>query len=108
MGSVIDVEAGETIDFEILAEDSEVDIEKMQLISNGGTVIDEIVFEGGTEHAEWNPSVEAAGGSEWFVVKVIHEQGRWGTSSPIFTAGGEYDLKLTALNVDPDPTPARI
>ena len=104
MGSVIDVDPGEDIDFEILAEDSEVDIQKIQLITNGGTIIDEMTFDGGTDSAQWSPSVEAAGGAEWFVVKVIHDMGLWGTSSPIFTAGGEYDLKLTALNVDPDPT----
>ena len=104
MGSVIDVDSGEMIDFEILAEDSEVDILEVQLITNGGTIIDEIAFENGTDSAQWTPSVEAAGGAEWFVVKVKHEQGLWGTSSPIFTSGGEYDLKLTGLTVDPDPT----
>ncbi|MEW6623797.1 MAG: S-layer homology domain-containing protein [Bacillota bacterium] len=103
MGSVLDVEIGEKINLEILAEDSKVPIEKLQLITNGGYILEEKVV-GGANSAAWNLAVEATGGAQWFVVKVIHSNGAWGHSSPIFTTAGENDIKLTAINVDPNPT----
>lgn len=104
MGSVLDVSPGETVDFEITAQDPVVPVEKIQLITNGGWVADEITFASGTSSAVWEPSITAAGGAQWFVVKVIHTDGSWGHASPIFIASGEYDLKLTALTVNPNPT----
>ncbi|SCX75967.1 S-layer homology domain-containing protein [Alkaliphilus peptidifermentans] len=104
MGSVIDVSAGDDVNIEILAEDSKVSIDKLQLITNGGHILEEKVFDGGTNKAEWNLTVEASGGAQWFVIKVIHSNGAWGHASPIFTVAGENDVKLTGINVNPDPT----
>lgn len=104
MGSVLDVSPGDKVDFEVIAQDSVVPVEKIQLITNGGWVADEITFAGGTDSATWEPSITAAGGAQWFVVKVIHADGSWAHASPIFIASGENDLKLTALNVSPNPT----
>jgi LPXTG-motif cell wall-anchored protein len=104
MGSVLDVSPGDKVDFEVLAQDTEVPVEKLQLITNGGWVADEITYPGGTNSATWEPSVTAAGGAQWYVVKVIHTDDSWAHASPIFIASGENDLKLTALNVSPNPT----
>ncbi len=104
MGSVIDIAVGEEIDFEVLAEDTKVKIDKLQLITNGGHILDEKEFQDGTNSAEWNFSVTATGGAEWFVIKVIHSNGAWGTASPIFVMEGENDVKLTGIKVDPNPT----
>lgn len=104
MGSVLDVTAGDQLSFDILAEDSIVKIERLQLITNGGWVMEEKVFPGGTHVAEWEPVITAQGGAQWFVVKVIHTDGSWGHASPIYTVGGEYDLKLTGINLSPNPT----
>ncbi|SES83844.1 S-layer homology domain-containing protein [Natronincola peptidivorans] len=104
MGSVLNTQAGDTIDFEIRVEDSAVPIEKVQLITNGGNVLMEKSFHGGTNEVVWNPSIITKGGAEWFVVKVIQQNNKWGHSSPIFTVGGENDLKITGLKISPNPT----
>ncbi|KAB3530522.1 DUF6359 domain-containing protein [Alkaliphilus serpentinus] len=104
MGSVLDVNAGDEINLDILAEDSMVKIDKLQLITNGGNILDEKVFSGGTNSAAWNLTLNASGGAQWFVVKVIHSNGGWGHASPIFTAAGENDVKLTNITVNPNPT----
>ena len=103
MGSIVDAGAGDTLSFDILAEDSEVPIKELQLISNGGTVIDTKTV-GSSASVAWTPEVTLSGGAQWFVVKVIHEDGRWGTASPIFTPAAENDVKLTNLTVEPDTT----
>jgi len=103
MGSVLDVEKGDTINFEVVAEDNEVPIKEVQLITNGGNIIDRKIVDS-TNKIEWNPSVTVAGGAAWYVVKVIHEGDKWGTSSPIYTPSAENDVKLTGLKVDPDTT----
>jgi 2',3'-cyclic-nucleotide 2'-phosphodiesterase (5'-nucleotidase family)/3',5'-cyclic AMP phosphodiesterase CpdA len=103
MGSVIDTQPGETLNFEIVARDSQVPIEKLQLISNGGTIIQEQTFDGVNE-AQWNPQITAGTGAQWYVVKVIHTNGKWGTASPIFTPAAENDVKINNLVVDPNPT----
>src|SRR5690554_336986 len=104
MGSVLDVSQGETVDFEIIAQDPVVPVESIQLITNGGWIEDEVTFAGGTNYATWEPSIVTKGGSQWYVAKVIHTDGSWAHASPIFVASGENDLKLTALNINPNPT----
>lgn len=103
MGSVLDVEEGDQINFEIIAEDKEVPITEVQLITNGGNIIDRKKV-GSSNRVEWYPSVTAGGGAEWYVVKVIHEDGSWGTASAIYTPASENDVKLSKLEVNPDTT----
>ncbi|KGG80951.1 hypothetical protein Y919_03335 [Caloranaerobacter azorensis H53214] len=103
MGSVLDVEKGDPINFEIIAEDREVPITEVQLITNGGNIIDRKKV-GSSNRVEWHPSVIAGGGAEWYVVKVIHENGSWGIASAIYTPASENDVKLSKLEVNPDTT----
>ncbi|MEW6696744.1 MAG: CehA/McbA family metallohydrolase [Bacillota bacterium] len=103
MGSLVDVKPGDTLQFDIAAQDSQHPIKKVQLITNGGNIAQEQVFNN-VNLAQWNPQVTAGSGAEWYVVKVIHADGKWGTASPIFTPGSKDNVKLNGLAVDPSPT----
>ncbi|TDT63292.1 CehA/McbA family metallohydrolase [Fonticella tunisiensis] len=83
MGSIIGLNEGDKINFNINAQDERVPIKKIQLISNGGRVIDEIRFKG-DNNVRWNPVLKAQRDRTWYVVKVTHINGRQGISSPVF------------------------
>lgn len=101
MGSVLDVDIGDTIEFNIEAYDQEVKIDKIQLITNGGNILEtKDITDNYT--ANWNFNHIVDGSAQWYIVKIIHENGKWGTSSPIFTPVGEYDVKLASLEVYPE------
>jgi uncharacterized repeat protein (TIGR02059 family) len=105
MGSVIDpadLKDGK-LNFEITTKDSAQPIDKLELVTNGGKVI---ATRPGSGQASvtWNPSVEVGTGSHWYVVKVYHTTGKLGFSSPIFVAGGENNVKLVELKINPEPT----
>lgn len=104
MGSVIEINPGETLDFEVVATDNEEPISKLQLMTNGGEIIDEKALGSSQTTATWNPSVTVESGAHWYVVKVIHENGKWGTASPIFTPEADSDVKFTKLEIDPEIT----
>jgi 2',3'-cyclic-nucleotide 2'-phosphodiesterase (5'-nucleotidase family)/DNA/RNA endonuclease YhcR with UshA esterase domain len=105
MGSVLDPQdlQGGTLNFEITARDSGQPIDKLELVTNGGKVIASQPGNGRTS-VSWNPSVEVGTGSHWYVVKVYHTTGKLGFSSPIFVAGGENNVKLVELKINPEPT----
>lgn len=82
MGSIIR-NTPSKLDFEILAEDKKVPINKVQVISKGGLVIKEkSAHQKGK--IKWNLTLPFEKGN-WYVVKVIHTNGKIGISSPIFT-----------------------
>ncbi|CCQ98436.1 hypothetical protein CULT_880009 [[Clostridium] ultunense Esp] len=103
MGSTVEVPAGGSLNFDVWVKDQDNLIDKIQLITNGGNVIETKMVGGATE-ATWNPTVTPTSGANWYVVKVIHSDGKWTTASAIFTVGGEMDVKLTGLDVNPDPS----
>ncbi len=103
MGSVIEVSPGETLDFEIEATDNEEYISKLEIITNGGEILQEKEFSPSAT-VTWNPTVIVPNGAQWYVVKVIHENGKWGTASPIYTPETDSDVKLIMLEVDPETT----
>lgn len=105
MGSVLDSKdiTDGKLNFEITAQDEIQPIDKLELVTNGGKVIDTYQA-GGETDVSWNPSVTPGSGSHWYVVKVYHKSGKLGFSSPIFVAGGENDVKLVELKINPEPT----
>lgn len=84
MGSIVDLNKGESLGLEILAEDDMVPIECIQIITNGGKVIGDIPF-GGKNKIQFQGSLNIRDKGSWYVVKVIHNDGRMAISSPIFT-----------------------
>jgi hypothetical protein len=83
MGSILELNKGDKLKIDIKAQDDVEPISKIQIISNNGRVIDEKIFND-NNIAEVNSSFIIYEDYEWYVVKVIHSDGRWGTSSPIF------------------------
>ena len=81
MGSIIK-NCGKNLDFTIWAEDKKSPMEKIQIITNEGKVIKEKNFHGKTK-IKWNFSMLHIK-NQWYVAKVIHQNGRCGISSAIF------------------------
>ncbi|WP_078543726.1 CehA/McbA family metallohydrolase [Litchfieldia alkalitelluris] len=103
MGSTLDVKDGEELKFDIWVQDETNPIDEIQIISNGGEIIKQVKVGEATEYT-WNPTIIDGDGANWYVVKVIHTDSKWTTASAIYTAGGEMDVKLTLLEVNPDPS----
>lgn len=83
MGGFAELENNETLEISVQAEDKKVPISKVQLISKGGEIIDE--REAGNEsQIDCSFKVTGCGEERWYVVKVIHSDGRFGIASPIF------------------------
>jgi len=83
MGSLIELSEGTKVIFDVEAKDKNYPIRKLELISNGGEVIDEKYFPD-LEAVKWNPQVKVQSSEKWFLIKVVHYNGAWGISSPIF------------------------
>lgn len=83
MGSILKVNTGSLIYFNIIAEDDSTAIEKIQLISNGGNIIGESKYYN-QSCVNWNPCLITNKKETWYIVKVIHSNGKYGISSPIF------------------------
>ncbi|MBC2580866.1 CehA/McbA family metallohydrolase [Clostridium sp. DJ247] len=83
MGSILCTSPGELLNFYIAVEDPIVPIEKLQIISNKRKILAEKNI-GKAHSAGWTLSLKANNIDNWYVVKVIHENGKQGISSPIF------------------------
>ncbi|RSK28703.1 hypothetical protein EJF36_18515 [Bacillus sp. HMF5848] len=103
MGSTLDIEDGSDINFEISVKDLDNPIDEIQIITNGGNIVKSVKV-GELTSYDWNPTITDGEGANWYVVKVIHTENLWTTASAIFTSGGELDVKLTGLDVNPDPS----
>gem|GEM_PF-281323 len=103
MGSTLDVKDGTALNFDIWVQDNNDPIDEIQIISNGGKILTSTKVGDKTEFS-WNPVINDGDGANWYVVKVIHSNAKWTTASAIFTSGGEQDVKLTNLTVNPDPS----
>lgn len=73
-------------------------IQKVELISNGGTVVDSITP--GTKDFTWSPEYKVTGGQQWFVVKVTQMDGEQIYSSPIWSKEESVDVKVSDLDVN--------
>ncbi len=104
MGSVVNVNQGDTLSFDIQATDLEEPIKELVIITNGGNILDSKSFVSPVTTATWNPEIVVPGGANWYMVKVIHANGKWGTAAPIFTPEADKDVKFTQLVVNPDIT----
>lgn len=82
MGSTVK-NRNNSLELEISVEDKKVPIKKIQLISKGGHVIEEKNCHDKSK-VRWNLSLPFNTNC-WYVVKVIHKNGKQGISSPIFT-----------------------
>jgi uncharacterized protein YdeI (BOF family) len=72
-------------------------IAKVELITNGGKVVDSISPM--TTDFNWTPSYTVTGGQQWFVVKVTQMDGERVYSSPIWSKEEAVDVKVNGIDV---------
>ena len=83
MGSIINLNKEDTLELHILAEDKDNHINKIQVVSNGGKIIEEKFFNNGSK-CEYNLELKINNDYSWYVVKVIHVDEKISISSAIF------------------------
>lgn len=83
MGSVLNLKKGDILDLHVLAKDKDNPIEKIQLISNSGKLLEEKSFNN-SFICEWNLSLTIEDDYTWYVVKIIQSGDKIGISSAIF------------------------
>jgi hypothetical protein len=88
MGSILNLKSDDIIRAHILAEDLENPIEKLHLISNGGKILVEKDFN--NKKCEWNFDLNINSEYSWYVVKVIHSDGKIAISSAIFVQNLDF------------------
>ncbi|WP_082692826.1 DUF4350 domain-containing protein [Bacillus sp. FJAT-29814] len=99
-GSDLVAEAHNDSDYKYLptAYKSDDRIAKVELISNGGKIVDSISPM--EKDFTWNPSYTVEGGQQWFVVKVTQMDGERIYSSPIWSKEESVDVKVNDINID--------
>ncbi|MCY6484330.1 CehA/McbA family metallohydrolase [Clostridium aestuarii] len=83
MGSIIKTNSTRELKFNIIAEDKKNPINKIEIISNGGEIIKEKIFNTQTK-AAWNTSLPYIS-EKWYVIKIIHKNNKCGIASAVFT-----------------------
>lgn len=83
MGSILQMNNEDKLTLQIDAEDKEVPISKIEIISNGGSIIKSMIINE-SNRIDWKTSIRISEQRSWYVVKIIHSDDRWGISSPIF------------------------
>ena len=99
-GSDLVAEARNDSDYSYLPTSYKSDdrIAKVELISNGGKVVDSISPM--EKDFTWNPSYTVNGGQQWFVVKVTQMDGERIYSAPIWSKEESIDVKVNDINID--------
>ncbi|CAH2713611.1 hypothetical protein BACCIP111895_00747 [Neobacillus rhizosphaerae] len=99
-GSDLVAEAHNDSDYKYLPTSYKSDdrIAKVELISNGGKVVDSISPM--EKDFTWKPSYTVKGGQQWFVVKVTQMDGERIYSSPIWSKEESVDVKVNDISID--------
>jgi DNA/RNA endonuclease YhcR with UshA esterase domain len=95
-------ESNSNPDYNYLSDDYKSDdrIEKVELITNGGKVVDSISPM--EKEFTWEPSYKVTGGQQWFVVKVTQMDGEQMYSAPIWSKEEAVDVKVNGIDVAGD------
>ncbi|MCM3124191.1 MULTISPECIES: DUF4350 domain-containing protein [unclassified Mesobacillus] len=101
-GSDLVAESRSNPEYDYLAADYQSDdrIEKVELITNGGKVVDSITPM--EKEFTWKPSYTVTGGQQWFVVKVTQMDGEQMYSAPIWSKEEAVDVKVNGIDVEGD------
>ncbi|WML43963.1 OmpL47-type beta-barrel domain-containing protein [Neobacillus sp. PS3-40] len=99
-GSDLVAEAHNDSDYKYLPTTYKSDdrIAKVELISNGGKVVDS--YSPMTKDFNWAPSYTVTSGQQWFVVKVTQMDGERIYSSPIWSKEQSVDVKVNGIDID--------
>ncbi|RED65657.1 S-layer homology domain-containing protein [Cohnella lupini] len=74
-------------------------IAKVELITNGGTIIDTYVPASNSTSFHWTPNLNVVGGQQWFVVRVTQADGDRMYSAPIWSPEEPVSVKVSNLTV---------
>lgn len=74
-------------------------IAKVELVTNGGRVIDSYTPTTDTTSFSWKPSVTVLGGQQWFVVRVTQKDGDKTYSAPIWSQADPLAVKVSDLSI---------
>ncbi|MFP7297187.1 Ig-like domain-containing protein [Neobacillus niacini] len=98
-GSDLTAESRTMSEFSYLPADYKSDdrIKKVELISNGGVVVDSISPM--EKDFTWEPAFTVTGGQQWFVVKVTQMDGEQMYSAPIWSKEEAVDVKVNGIDV---------
>lgn len=75
-------------------------VAKVELISNGGKVVDTYVPADSSKSFAWEPSVDVTGGQQWYMIRVTQADGERAYSSPIWSQDTEVDVKISTAEVE--------
>jgi hypothetical protein len=73
-------------------------VEKVELVTNGGVVVDS--YSPMTKDFTWEPSYNVAGGQQWFVVRVTQADGERMYSAPIWSKEEAVDVRVNGIDVE--------
>lgn len=99
-GSDLVAEDRSMSEYDYLAADYKSDdrVEKVELITNGGVVVDS--YSPMTKDFTWEPSYNVAGGQQWFVVRVTQADGERMYSAPIWSKEEAVDVRVNGIDVE--------
>jgi hypothetical protein len=99
-GSDLVAEAHNDSDYKYLPTSYKSDdrIQKVELISNSGKVVDS--YSPMTKDFTWTPSYTVTSGQQWFVVKVTQMDGERIYSAPIWSKEQSVDVKVNGIDID--------
>lgn len=94
MGSITDTKQ---LNFKITGTSTNQNVTKVEILTNGGRVIDSKTMN--TKNLNWEPApINTVGNQQWFVVRVTLANGAKAYSSPIWTP--EEDIAVKVSNVE--------
>ena len=98
-GSDLVTESRTDSDYSYLSSSYQSDdrIAKVELITNGGKVVDSI--QPMTKDFTWKPTFTVPSGQQWFVVKVTQMDGERIYSSPIWSKEQSVDVKVSGIDI---------
>ncbi|WP_075618337.1 DUF4350 domain-containing protein [Paenisporosarcina indica] len=73
-------------------------VAKVELLTNGGVVIDS--YSPNTVDYTWSPEVTVPNGQQWFVVRTTQKDGERLYSAPIWSKEVSVDVKVNAIDID--------
>jgi uncharacterized protein YdeI (BOF family) len=98
-GSDLVAESRSMAEYNYLPADYKSDdrVEKVELITNGGTVL--ASHSPMTTDFNWEPSYTVTGGQQWFVVRVTQADGERMYSAPIWSKEEALDVKVNGIDI---------
>ncbi|WP_282937315.1 DUF4350 domain-containing protein [Paenibacillus sp. RC67] len=93
------LETKSDLKYNYLTTASNDNIAKVELITNGGRVIDSYTPTTDNTSFSWKPSVSVLGGQQWFVVRVTQKDGDRIYSAPIWSQADPLAVKVSDLSI---------